>query len=125
MIETLLPLFFSPYGHTHIDGRTLPENPAPIMRYEDRMSDQPNVRLVRSNPQEVRRKGYQASDENYFKKRMEYAVRKRPANFEGIDTSQRVLRTWVRRSTRSERILKDYPQGCRFPCTETTDGNIE
>lgn len=133
MIESLLPLLFLPFSQpaeptmvpTHVHTPIQWEEPMPMMeempqkkvkRMRPMHTQHPQMQWQR--PLEIRRKGYQLTNKNYFTKRLEHAVQSGNPNFPTSDLSQRTHREFVRTNRRGDRMIRDFTRGCAFPCRE-------
>src|SRR3989338_72985 len=124
MLETLLPLFYLHFTPLPQEEMMVPAHRhEPMMMHEERTYRTPtpqrdSMPMWRESHREIRRKGYQPTDENYFAKLLEHAVRSQDPDFPTMDWSQRTHREYVQTNRRSDRKMKEYPSGCEFPCTE-------
>ena len=128
MIESLLPLLFLPFSQT-LEPAMVPAHTHSPVQWEQSMpmmDEMPRQRVRRFHPQmqttrmrrerpaEIRHKGYQPTEENYFTKRLEHAVQTNNPQFPTSDLSQRTHREWVRTNRRMDRGCGDLPEDVRF-----------
>lgn len=125
MLETLLPLFYLHFTAPS-PQMTEPAYTAPPVMMEEYVPETTSVPLPRrmptrirgERPVEIRRKGYQPTGKNYFTKRLKHAVESQDPDLPTMGQSQRTHRESVQSNRRMQRMMRGYPRGCAFPCTE-------